>query len=299
MTMTHPLAKQAQAELARATTPQKVMRTIEAWLERMCHLDQGMVEGRVLPRAELDALYAELIDVTRAAFLRAAAGDAIGHVVAKLGKLPVYGRPKRCDLAEWAAAAAAAPAPSAAPAAATAVLDDPALDPRLARAWRALVAMVAADPAHHRLDAPASRDALSQWEAEHRLTIPPDLCALYRLSDGFALHLGRRHADGAAVRLVALRELRPFADAAGEPRRRSRAKTDATLAQSNERLLTFDLGNGDFVSCLPLKTGRTLWIDDWREQPSPLSFATVAEVLEHLLSPERLDEHGTWCAGLS
>lgn len=293
--MTHPIADQARAELARPVPPLKSMRVIEAWLERLCHLDLGMLDGRVLPRPELDALYTELAGIIRAAFLRASEGDRLGHLVESLRKRPIYGQPARCDLAEWVAAAEAALAQPTAPL----DLDQAGLDPALARAVRRLLDLAAADPELHRVHAPAPAEAIGQWEAEWKLAMPPDLRSLYQVTDGFSLYRGQSAVgiDGAEVRLVPLRELRPQAEIVGEPRRKSRAKTDLALAQSNERLCTFDLGNGDFISCLQPKTGRTLWIDDGREEPAPLPFATVAEVLEHLLSPART-AHGAWQADL-
>ncbi len=287
--MSHPIAEKASAELGRAATPARVMRTVVEWIERMCQLDEGMLDGRVLPRAEVDGLYSELVELTRAAFFRAAAADAIGAAVDRLEQLPVYCRPKRCDLAEWVRTAEAARAQPLAPARTSDVLDP---------TVRALLAMVAAKPARHRLHAPASPDAIAQWEVEHRQKLPSDLAALYRVSDGFSLFLGDLQVDGVAVRMVPLRELELHAHLVDEPRRRSRAKTDQARAGSNERLCVFDLGNGDFLSCLPSRSGRTLWIDDWHEVPSPLRFATVAEVLEHLMSPERIDAQGRWYAGL-
>lgn len=296
--MSHPIAETASLELGRSAAPGKVMHAVVAWIDRMCHLDEGMIEGRALPRAEVDVLYAELVDLTRAAFLRAAAGDAIGAVVKTLGQLPIYRRPKRCDLAEWARTAEAARAQPVAPAPASDVLDSAALEPKLLGAFRALITMVAADPARHQLHAPASLEAVAQWEVEHELKLPPDLAALYRVSDGFSLYLDDQQAEGVGLRMVPLRELALYADLVDEPRRSSRAKTDRARAESNERLCVFDLGNGDFLSCLPLRSGRTLWIDDWHEVPSPLRFATVAEVLEHLTSPARIDPQGRWYAGL-
>lgn len=69
-------------------------------------------------------------------------------------------------------------------------------------------------------------------------------------------------------------------------------------AGSNERVCVYDLGNGDFLACLPSRSGRTLWIDDWHEVPAPLHFSTVADVLEHFMSPARIDAQGRWYAGL-
>ncbi len=65
------------------------------------------------------------------------------------------------------------------------------------------------------------------------------------------------------------------------------AEPEALIAH-RDRLQAFDLGNGDYLSCVS-GPGLSLWIDDWREGPTGIVARSVAELLKAGLSPDCLD----------
>lgn len=123
---------------------------------------------------------------------------------------------------------------------------------------------------------------------------------LYRLCNGFALFRDDESGDQehSPFRLLPLHELQTFRHAIGEddeePMKIGRETSPDDLVDHPDRLRVFDLGNGDFLSCV-CAPEVTVWIDDWREGPTGIVSRSVAEILSAALAPDCLDPAtGCW-----
>jgi hypothetical protein len=168
---------------------------------------------------------------------------------------------------------------------------------------RALLDLAAAGGESHRISPPASSAMIREREREISIPLPAELRLLYRLCNGFSLFRreGSIDVDGSPFRLVPLHELQPYAFTLGEevPRRRRSARGQKLedLIHDPARLQVFDVGNGDFVSCCAAPDA-TLWIDDYSDGPQRVLTDSLAELLDHALSKDRLDpETGQWTHG--
>lgn len=260
--------------------------------DRLVQLDSGMIEGRVVSADRARAVYAEASEIATIAFAAFAAASP-STAKAFLGDLPIYRRPQGLDLDALASTIGPAPRPEPLD------LDRAVIEPALRDRLRALRTLVAAEPDRHLLHPPATTGEIDDREAELRVSLPPDLKTLYRLCDGFALFRrdGSHDRESSPFRLRPLAELGTHRQATGDDRRPRKIRAGvapARLAEHLDRLQVFDLGNGDFLSCV-CTPALTVWVDDWREQPRAISCRSVEEILARALDPARLDpETGRW-----
>jgi hypothetical protein len=75
-----------------------------------------------------------------------------------------------------------------------------------------------------------------------------------------------------------------------------RPASDKKLLEHPARLQIFQTGNGDALSFIVANDGRELWIEDWRERPTAIREATLADVLAWGFAKERFAADGGWTA---
>ncbi|MBK8170779.1 MAG: SMI1/KNR4 family protein [Sandaracinaceae bacterium] len=156
--------------------------------------------------------------------------------------------------------------------------------------------LAASSPDRHVLNRRASPAQVRAREAELGVSLPDDLRALYEFADGFALFCDGSSADAqeSPFRLLPLLELQYASDDDDPSEPIAQGGSTEDLIHHPQRVRVFDLGNGDYLSCL--HTARlTIWIDEHVDGPTGIVARSLAVLLETALSSDRIDSlTGRW-----
>jgi hypothetical protein len=166
----HPIVEALRKTLAASRGPAAFVGELEG---RIRQLGADMVDGRVLPRAEADALRTAMIELVRAEALPKFARGNPSHALRILDLLKAYGYTQLEGerAAHELARAARFPPPQPA-------------------AWPELDELRAAAAQHRaacRIGAPVPSVSFAEDLAAEGLALPPELLALYAWADGFDL----------------------------------------------------------------------------------------------------------------
>jgi len=289
-------------KLRKRETASVLLEAVGEALKLLVSLDHGMIDGAVVSKEKRERLTTDLRQLIASSFEGAARLDA-PRSGRWLAGLPVYERPKTIDFTELERLLQASKSTAADPPALD--LAAPEVPVALGKSMRALLDLSVVGGESHRISPPASAAMIRERERELSIHLPTELRLLYRLCNGFSLFReeGSIDVEGSPFRLVPLHELQPYAFTIGEevpkPKRRARVKSLEDLIHDPARLQVFDVGNGDFVSCCAA-AGTTVWIDDYSDGPERVLTDSLAELLDHALSKDRIDpktgkwEHGAW-----
>lgn len=295
------IADALDLQAKRPSTIKEYLRALDELTALFVGRELCMVHGRVVPRAHHAAIMASVCELGAHWLAIAASMDLRKArrwlaVATPAGRVPrsvqvssvsdEHAAIRQVSCEQWWSAALeqSSPAIAASQPAARIDLDDKRVSSALATALRGVLALPASDGERA---APVGDDAIARRADQLGCEIPDDVAVLYRTCNGFSLFGGK-------FRFVALAELRTFADWSGDerPSRKRGTRSLAQMAEDPARLRVFDLGNGDFVSCASNARHGVVWIDDWREMPSPLA-CSLAQLLTFAIDPKRR-RTGAW-----
>lgn len=269
-------------------------RFMDQAIQLMVSLDQGMLDGRVLPAAEAEQLYDGILELARRGYVRLLAQDP-ARARAWQEELAVWQRPRRMDLDAWAVDQG-----DTLPVVERLDLDDPSVSPGLAVQLQRLQDMATQHPSQCVLGDALSAAQVTERSEELGLTFPDELVAAYRFCNGFELYRTPKGSGMPVLALAQLHTLQTFHPLCGAGSTESLAamrggSSAEEMMNDPSRLMLLSAGS-DQISMLCVDNWEQYCIREMEGHAVEIRRASLSELLAFALAAERLRADHRWVA---